>query len=126
MSEADTRSRAAGAADRIRAQGAFETRTLLRNGEQLLVSIVLPAMALAAPFAALQVRSLVPYLLLSSAFALTLIQSLLQITLWRLDEPLHSFLISPGLTWAVGLVLLGAAVTLIAFVPRGRFGDVPP
>jgi ABC-2 type transport system permease protein len=47
MSEADTRSRAAGAADRIRAQGAFETRTLLRNGEQLLVSIVLPAMALA-------------------------------------------------------------------------------
>jgi len=85
-----------------------------------------PAMALAAPFAALQVRSLVPYLLLSSAFALSLIQSLLQITLWRLDEPLHSFLISPGLTWAAGLVLLGAAATLIAFVPRGRFGDVPP
>ncbi|HYN28410.1 MAG TPA: ABC transporter permease [Dermatophilaceae bacterium] len=38
--------RPAPTADRVRAQGRFETLTLLRNGEQLLVSIVLPAMAL--------------------------------------------------------------------------------
>ncbi len=31
---------------RVRAQARFETRTLLSNGEQLLVSVVLPAMAL--------------------------------------------------------------------------------
>ena len=31
---------------RILAQARFETLTLLRNGEQLLVSIILPAMAL--------------------------------------------------------------------------------
>lgn len=34
------------ARDRIRAQAAFETRTLLSNGEQLLVSVLLPALAL--------------------------------------------------------------------------------
>lgn len=33
-------------AARVRAQGAYEAQTLLRNGEQLLVSIVLPVMAL--------------------------------------------------------------------------------
>lgn len=34
------------ARDRVRAQAAFETRTLLSNGEQLLVSVLLPALAL--------------------------------------------------------------------------------
>lgn len=37
---------AAPASSRVRAQARFETRTLLGNGEQLLVSIVLPALAL--------------------------------------------------------------------------------
>ena len=37
---------AAPAAERVRARAAFETRTLLANGEQLLVSLVLPALAL--------------------------------------------------------------------------------
>jgi ABC-2 type transport system permease protein len=37
---------AAPARDRILSQARFETRTLLRNGEQLLVALVLPAMAL--------------------------------------------------------------------------------
>ncbi len=37
---------AAPAPARVRTQGAFETLTLLRNGEQLLVAVVLPAMAL--------------------------------------------------------------------------------
>jgi ABC-2 type transport system permease protein len=39
-------SSAAGARSRILASGRFEATTLLRNGEQLLVSLVLPAMAL--------------------------------------------------------------------------------
>ena len=39
-------STAAPAARRVAAQGRFETRALLRNGEQLLVAIVLPALAL--------------------------------------------------------------------------------
>lgn len=34
------------ATDRVRAQAGYEARTLLANGEQLLVSLVLPAMAL--------------------------------------------------------------------------------
>lgn len=38
--------RAAPAAARVRAQAAFEATTFLRNGEQLLVSILLPAMAM--------------------------------------------------------------------------------
>lgn len=37
-----------GAAARARSQARFETRTLLTNGEQLLVSLILPAMALIA------------------------------------------------------------------------------
>ncbi|MDF8264040.1 ABC transporter permease [Luteipulveratus flavus] len=39
-------SAAAPPATRVRAQAAFETRTLLTNGEQLLVSVLLPALAL--------------------------------------------------------------------------------
>jgi ABC-2 type transport system permease protein len=39
--------RAAPAARRIAAQGRFETLTMLRNGEQLLVAVVLPALVLA-------------------------------------------------------------------------------
>lgn len=39
---------ASSAATRIRAQAAYETRTLLSNGEQVLVSLVLPALALVA------------------------------------------------------------------------------
>ena len=38
--------RAAAPARRILAQAGFETSTLLRNGEQLLVSMVLPALVL--------------------------------------------------------------------------------
>ncbi len=41
-----TRSAAAPPARRVLAQARFETRTLLSNGEQLLVSLVLPALAL--------------------------------------------------------------------------------
>ena len=37
---------AAPARDRVLAQARFETGTLMRNGEQLLVALVLPAMAL--------------------------------------------------------------------------------
>jgi Gpi18-like mannosyltransferase len=101
-----------------------------------------PAMALAAPFAALQLRSLLPYLLLSSAFALSLIQALLQITGWRLGEPLQSFLVSSPLTWIAGLALLAAAAALVLFEPpapspgpagsarmrriAGGVSDVPP
>ncbi len=46
MTTPDGTARAAAGWARVRAQGGFETLTLLRNGEQLLVSIVLPAMAL--------------------------------------------------------------------------------
>ena len=44
--ESTARPRAAARPARVFAQGRFETLTLLRNGEQLLVSVVLPAMAL--------------------------------------------------------------------------------
>ncbi len=51
---------AAPARDRILAQARFETGTLLRNGEQLLVSVVLPAMALFGLTALSQYPSLGP------------------------------------------------------------------
>ena len=38
--------RAAAPRQRVLSQARFETSTLLRNGEQLLVAIILPAMAL--------------------------------------------------------------------------------
>lgn len=47
-SPAPTGTRAAPLAARVLAQGRFEAATLLRNGEQLLVSVVLPALALVA------------------------------------------------------------------------------
>lgn len=43
---AGTPSAAAAPGARVRAQAGFETRTLLTNGEQLLVSLILPALAL--------------------------------------------------------------------------------
>ena len=79
-----------------------------------------PALALAVPLAALEWRSLVAYLLLGSAFALSLIQALLQETLWRLGEPLESILLSSAATWSAGLVMLGAALFLITRAPRAR------
>ena len=114
-----------------------ETLTLLAVGLQIVFAFyflptrvheryLFPAMALAAPFAAVTLRSLVPYLLLSSAFALSLVQSLLQITNWRLGEPLYSFLIGSPLTWVTGLSLLAAAATLVLIEPAGGVSDVPP
>ena len=46
MSSATTANRAAPPAGRVLAQARFETLTMLRNGEQLLVALVLPAMVL--------------------------------------------------------------------------------
>ena len=81
-----------------------------------------PAMALAAPAAALDLAALGAYLLLGSAFALSLIQALLQETLWRLGEPLQSILLGPPLTWAAGLVMLGAALVLIIRAAAAQAG----
>ncbi len=96
-----------------------------------------PAMAAAAPLAVLGLPALAGYLLLSSAFALSLIQSLLQITSWDVGEPLRSILISPALTWGTGLALLAAAAALVAWGRRpaarlslsprpAGLGDAPP
>lgn len=46
MTTPDVPARAAGPAARVRAQAGFDAATILRNGEQLLVTIVLPALAL--------------------------------------------------------------------------------
>jgi hypothetical protein len=96
-----------------------------------------PAMAAAAPLAVLGLPALAGYLLLSSAFALSLIQALLQITPWDVGEPLRSILVSPALTWGTGVALLAAAAALVAWgrpplsrpflkPDRAGFSDAPP
>jgi hypothetical protein len=72
-----------------------------------------PGLAAAVPLAVLSVPGLLAYLVLSSAFGLSLVQALAQTTPWDLGEPLRSILVGPALTWGAGIALLGSAVVLV-------------
>lgn len=72
-----------------------------------------PALAAAVPLAVLSVPGIVSYIVLSSAFGLSLVQALAQTTPWDLGEPLRSILIGPPMTWGAGIALLGSALVLV-------------
>jgi hypothetical protein len=71
-----------------------------------------PALALAAPFAAVDRGSLAAYVALSVAFALSVLRALTPNTHYFAAD-LESALASDGMMWAIGLALVGSALILI-------------
>jgi hypothetical protein len=81
-----------------------------------------PALALAAPFAAVDRSSLAAYIALSVGFALSLLRVLVQITGFRTWIELDALLVSDTMMWLIALTLFGSAITLIGLTLTGA-GD---
>ncbi len=81
-----------------------------------------PALAVAAPFAAVHRSSLVAYLALSSGFALSLLRVLVLTTSFRLSPELDALLASETMVWVIGLTLVGSALALVWLTLTGA-GD---
>lgn len=81
-----------------------------------------PALALAAPFAAVDRSSLAAYVALSLGFALSLLRVLVQITGFRTWIELDALLVSDAMVWLIALILFGSAITLIRLTLSGA-GD---
>jgi dolichyl-phosphate-mannose-protein mannosyltransferase len=81
-----------------------------------------PALAVAAPFAAVDRASLAAYLGLSLGFALSLLRVLVLTTSFRFYPELDAMLASDLMVWVIGLTLIGAALTLIRLTLTGA-GD---
>jgi hypothetical protein len=71
-----------------------------------------PAMALGAPLAVASWRVLVAYLLLSAAFALTILYALVDTTSFTIAKPLQDLLLTQTAVVWIGLTLLTVATTL--------------
>ena len=80
-----------------------------------------PAMALLAPFAAVSWRSLLAYLVLSAAFALSLLHALSHAAPHALSADLRDVLQATPSVWAMGLALIGAAAVHVWLLLRGRW-----
>ena len=81
-----------------------------------------PALALAAPFAAVDRSSLAAYIAMSVGFALSLLRVLVQTTNFRTYVELDALLVSDMMVWVIALTLFGSALTLIRLVLSGA-GD---
>jgi Gpi18-like mannosyltransferase len=82
-----------------------------------------PAMALLAPFAVVSLRSLVAYLVLSAAFAASLLYALTYINAAAVPEPLLEVLRAGPSVWVIGLILMGAACAEVWLLVRsGELG----
>ncbi len=81
-----------------------------------------PALAIAAPFAAVDRASLAAYLGLSLGFALSLLRVLVLTTSFRIHPELDALLGSDPMIWVIGLTLIGSALTLIRLTLTGA-GD---
>lgn len=68
-----------------------------------------PAMALLAPFAAVSLRSLLAYLVLSLAFAASLLHALSYASPRAIAEPLRELMLTDAAPWVIGLPLIAAA-----------------
>jgi dolichyl-phosphate-mannose-protein mannosyltransferase len=77
-----------------------------------------PAMALLAPFAVLSLRGLATYLVLSAAFAASLLYALTYINSAAVPEALLGVLRATPSVWVVGLVLIGAACAEVWLLVR--------
>lgn len=78
-----------------------------------------PALAVAAPFAAVDRASLAAYLGLSLGFALSLLRVLVLTTSFRTYLELDAMLASDLMVWVIGLTLIGSALTLIRLTLTG-------
>jgi hypothetical protein len=81
-----------------------------------------PALVVLAPFAAVSIRSLAAYVVLSAAFGLSLLHALAHIDPQAVAEPLRDALVSSGAVWAMGIALIAAAAAQVWFLLRGA-GD---
>jgi hypothetical protein len=81
-----------------------------------------PAFAVAAPLAAVDVRSLAAYVSLSIGFAGTLLRALVLTTPFTLTSELEALLIAPWMVWVLAILLFGSAATLIRLSLTGA-GD---
>ena len=81
-----------------------------------------PALAIAAPFAAVDRASLAAYLGLSLGFALSLLRVLVLTTSFRIYPELDALLGSDPMILVIGLTLIGSALTLIRLTLTGA-GD---
>jgi hypothetical protein len=78
-----------------------------------------PALAVAAPFAAVDRPSLAAYLALSIAFALSLLRVLVDTASLRFWPELDALLLSDAAFWLIGITLIGSAVTLVRLTLTG-------
>jgi hypothetical protein len=81
-----------------------------------------PALAVAAPFAAVDRAALAAYVSLSLGFTLALLRAMVLTTQLTVDPVLTDLLASPAMVWVIGLILIGSALTLVRLVLRGA-GD---
>jgi hypothetical protein len=89
-----------------------------------------PALALAAPFAAVDRSSLAAYLAMSIAFALSLLRVLVDTASLRFWPEFDALLLSDAMFWLLGLTLIGSAITLVRLTLTGAgdplVGEVEP
>jgi Gpi18-like mannosyltransferase len=81
-----------------------------------------PALAVAAPFAAVDRSSLAAYLALSIAFALSLARVLVDTASLRFWPEADALLLSDAMFWLLGITLVGSAITLVRLTLSGA-GD---
>jgi len=85
----------------------------------------------AAPLAAVHVRSLAAYVSLSIGFAGTMLRALVLTTSLSLSTELDALLAAPWMVWILAILLFGSAATLIRLSLAGagdalRAGGSPP
>ena len=83
-----------------------------------------PAFAVAAPLAAVDVRSLAAYVSLSIGFAGSLLRALVLTTSFTLTAELQTLLTAPWMVWVLAILLIGSAATLIRLALTGAGGPL--
>jgi Gpi18-like mannosyltransferase len=81
-----------------------------------------PALALAAPFAAVDRPSLAAYIAMSVGFGASLLRVLVETTSFRTYAELDALLTSDIMVWVIALTLFGSALTLVRLILSGA-GD---
>ncbi|MGH2456401.1 MAG: hypothetical protein ACRDHD_09110 [Candidatus Limnocylindria bacterium] len=79
-----------------------------------------PALALLAPFAAVSLRFTAAYLLLTAAFALSLLYALAHINPGAVPQGLRDALLTTPSLWGIGLGLAAGALAHVWLMARGR------
>jgi dolichyl-phosphate-mannose-protein mannosyltransferase len=77
-----------------------------------------PAMALLAPFAVVSLRGLAAYLVLSAAFAASLLYALTYINAAAVPDNVYQVLRSPPSVWVIGITLIAAAAAEVRLLVR--------